>query len=338
MFQLAIVGLGPAGIFTLASLPEDLLPETLILERSCIGGDLSSQYGSVIANITKEWFIKTFKTIPKWANQSYPELDTYKDTEAPKLADICKILRRLVKPDIQKAHLHTTALSNLVQTTDGWNLVTPKETYQAKKVILCIGATPKTMDLPLPSIPLPIALSQDQLSHIVAPTDTIVVFGTSHSGTLVLRNLKNLGCTNVYAIYKGRDPFAISTNPAMGSDGLRSEGLKLAGALVANEINKSEWGSFTPTLVNYDDFSKIYRVLSKANAVIYAIGFEPRTFTYTNKTGTCGPITNDTPGIYGFGIGRPRMGKTAAGDVFVDIGFEGFIKAIQTELPGILSA
>ena len=319
MFQLAIVGLGPAGIFTLASLPEDMLPETLILERSCIGGDLSSQYGSVIANITKGNFMTIFKMIPKWANQSFGELDAYQENDAPKLADICKILRRLAKPDIQKAHLHTTALSNLVQAADGWNLVTPKETYQAKQVILCLGATPKTMDLPLPSIPLPIALSQDQLSHVVAPTDIIVVFGTSHSGTLILNNLKHLGCQNVYAVYRGKTPV--------------QEGLKLAAAAIAHEIQNNQWGDLTPTFINYDDFSKIYRVLSKANAVIYAIGFEPRTFTYTNKDGTCVPLTNETSGVYGFGIGRPRPSVGTDG-----IGFEEFIKAIQAELPGILSA
>jgi thioredoxin reductase len=257
--------------------------------------------------------------IPKWVNQSFSELDAYQDNDAPKLADICKILRRLAKPDIQKAHLHTTALSNLVQTTDGWNLVTPKETYQAKKVILCLGATPKTMDLPLPSIPLPIALSQDQLTHVVAPTDTIVVFGTSHSGTLILNNLKQLNCENVYAVYRGKTPV--------------QEGLKLAAAAIAQEIQNNVWGQLTPTFINYDDFSKIYRILSKANAVIYAIGFEPRTFTYTNKTGTCVPLNNDTPGVYGFGIGRPRASIGTDG-----IGFEEFIKAIQAELPHILSA
>ena len=319
MFQLAIVGLGPAGIFTLASLPEDILPETLILERSCIGGDLSSQYGSVIANITKTHFITIFKMFPKWANQTFPELDAYEINDAPKLADICKILRRLAKPDIQKAHLHTTALSNLVQTTDGWNLLTPKETYHAKQVILCLGATPKTMDLPLPSIPLPIALAQDQLTHVVAPTDIIVVFGTSHSGTLILNNLKQLGCRNVYAVYRGKTPV--------------QEGLKLAASAIAQEIQNKQWGDLTPTFINYDDFSKIYRILSKANAVIYAIGFEPRSFTYTNKDGTCVPLTNDTPGVYGFGIGRPRPSVGNDG-----IGFEEFIKAIQAELPGILSA
>jgi len=331
MFQLAIVGLGPAGIFTLASLPEDLLPETLILERSCIGGDLSSQYSSVIANVTKENFIKIFKMVPKWATQSFPELDAYKDSEPPKLADICKILRRFAKPDIQKAHLHTTALSNLVQTADGWNLVTPKETYQAKKVVLCLGATPKTMDLPLPSISLPIALSQDQLAHSVTPNETVVVFGTSHSGILILKNLKQLGCQNVYAVYRGKTPFTIASDDTQ-------DGLKLAAASIAQEIQENQWGPLTPKLVNYDDFATIYRVLSKADVVIYAIGFEPRIFTYTNATGKCVPLVDTTPGVYGFGIGRPRTITTPTGGTLLDIGFEAFIKAIQAELPGILSA
>jgi len=322
MFQLAIVGLGPAGIFTLASLPEELLPETLILERSCIGGDLSSQYGGVIANITKAEFITIFAMIPKWAaNHSFPELDGYQPTEAPKLADICKILRRLVKPDIQKAHLHTTALSNLVQTDNGWNLITAKETYQAKKVILCLGATPKTMDLPLPSIPLPIALAKDQLIHSVTPTENIVVFGTSHSGTLILNNLKQIGCQNVYAVYRGKTPFTITSDTTQ-------DGLKLAAAAIAHEIQTNQWGGLTPTLINYDDFATVYRILSKAHVVIYAIGFEPRTFTYTNNKGICTPLADSTPGIYRFGIGR----MTAS------IGFETFIKMIQAELPDILSA
>ena len=73
--------------------------------------------------------------IPKWANQSFVELDAYQDNDAPKLADVCKILRRLAKPDIQKAHLHTTALSNLVEIDNGWKLVTPKETYEGYRAM-----------------------------------------------------------------------------------------------------------------------------------------------------------------------------------------------------------
>jgi hypothetical protein len=71
---------------------------------------------------------------------------------------------------------------------------------------------------------------------------------------------------------------------------------------------------------------------------IYAIGFEPRIFTYTNATGKCVPLVDSTPGVYGFGIGRPRTITTPTGGTLLDVGFEAFIKAIQAELPGILSA
>ena len=331
MFRLAIVGMGPAGIFTLASLPEDVLSETLVLERSCIGGDLLSQYSTVVSNICKGWYIKTLKAIPKWMDQSFQELDGYKDNELPKIGDVCKMLRRLIMPDIHRANFHKTSLSNIVQTDDGWNLVTPKGAYQAKKVILCLGATPKTIDLPLTSIPLSIALSQEQIARSISPSDTVVVFGISQSGLLVLKNLKNIGCTSVYAIYKGDRSYTTATNEGIG------EGLATPGALVSQEINRSWWGPLAPKLISYDDFDRINIVLNKADVVIYAIGFEPRTFTYTHKTGTCHPITNDTPGIYGFGIGRPRIGRTPIGEIFEDIGFEGFVKAIQAELPGILS-
>jgi len=329
MFQLAIIGLGPAGIFTLAHVPENLLPETLILEKSSIGGDLSSHYSGVIANITKMEFIRIFKTVPKWANESFPEFDGYQDNDAPKLADTCKILRRLARPDIRKAHLHTAALMHLLQGDGCWKLVTAKEQYEAKRVILCLGATPKTMDLPLPTIPLHVALSESELAHSVSPNDTIVVFGTAHSGTLILKSLKNLGCKNVCAVYRGAKPFNFAADTVGG--------LKLAGAAVAQEITDGAWGDATPKLISYDDFASIYRVLDKASSVIYAIGFDPRTFTYTNTSGACTPITNDTPGIYGFGIGRPRIQKTPTGESYTDIGFEAFIKAIQAELPVILA-
>jgi len=326
MFPLAIVGLGPAGIFTVASLPDDILSKTLLLEKSCVGGDLYSYYSEVTANIHKAWFIKTFLSIPKWADQTFPELDTYTDAEKPKLADICKILRRLAEPDIQKAHFQNTALAHLIEIEGGWSLVTTKGAmFQAKQVILCLGATPKTMDLPIRSIPLSIALSQ-KLAHSVSPTDKIVVFGISHSGIIVIKNLKNLGCTNVHVIYKGKDPFIVETY----------NGVPLSGSYIFHMIDKKEWGLLTPTFINYDDSEAIHGVLQNADAVIYAIGFEPRVFTYTNKAGDCLPVTNDTSGIYGFGIGRPRMGKTIVGEVFVDIGFEGFIKAIHAELPAIL--
>jgi len=301
-YQIAIVGLGPAGIFTLASLPESLLPHTLVIEQGCIGGDIASIYNQVIANITKAEVIQTLKII--WPSTTFPELDSYLDQQPPPLALIGKILLRLIKPYLQKTHFHTCELTTLTTTPDQcWNLQTTAGAFEAQKVVLCIGAKPKTLNLPAPTIPLSIAFTP-QLTHFINPTEPVVVFGTSHSGVLVLKALQTLGCSQVYAVYKGLEPFRIAPTP-------QDEGLKQDAAAIAKEIQQKAWGPHTPTLLNYTDFATLYRLINKAQAVIYAIGFEPRSVPFLSE----GPH----PNLY-------KIGYCSLGP---DIGFSGFIRQAQ---------
>ena len=307
-YELAIIGLGPAGIFTLASLPESILSTTIVIEKACIGGDIATQYGAVVANITKAEIIQTFRTIPRWANTTYPELDAYQDNQAPPLALVGKILRRFIMPDLQKAHLHTCELTALTTTpTQRWQLETTAGMFEAQTIVLCMGAKPKTLNLPAPTIPLSVAFTS-QLAHFVNPDDSthpIVVFGTSHSGVLVLKELYTLGCRQVYAVYKGTEPFRIADAP-------QAEGLKQDAAMIAKEIQQKAWGINTPTLLSYNDFSTLYRLIHKAQAVIYAIGFEPRSI----------PLPEQTPNLFQIGYCKPNLS-------WVDIGFAGFIRQAQ---------
>ena len=306
MFKLAIVGLGPAGIFTLASLPESILSEVLLIEKGCICGDLATQYGSVIANISKSEIISTFTSIPRWSLATFPELDKYQNTESPPLSVVCEILRKLSRPDIEKAHLHTCVCKGLEHAPQGgWMLQTSAGTFMAKKVILCLGGTPKTLDLPVPSIPLSVAIGS-QLTNFISPADTIVVFGTSHSGTLILKNLKMLGCTSVYAVHKGPPKF--------------KDGLKQEAANIVVEIQAGAWGPYTPTFIEYSDFAALYRIVKKAHAVIYAIGFEPRTIPGP----LWGPTGSTGPTLYRFGADMPAAGFTK------------FIQEITAALPSLL--
>ena len=122
--QIAIIGLGPAGIFTLAALPESSLPTTLVIERGCIGGDIAGHYGSVLANVSKADIVKTLRTLPKWAEATFPELDSYHDAQSPPLAIVGKILRRLIVPDLQKVQFHTCELKTLTNNAGAWHLTT----------------------------------------------------------------------------------------------------------------------------------------------------------------------------------------------------------------------
>ena len=329
-FQIAIVGLGPAGIFALASLPLEQLHRTIVFEPNCIGGDLFALYGEIKANIPKLDIVTAFRTIPRWKEKPLTFLQSYSDTDCPLLSDVCNQIREWILPDIELAHFHTQRISKFTECAQGWKMETDHgETFETEKLILCIGAKPKTMNLPKQHVPLQHALSISQLRQHVRTTEKVVVFGTAHSGTLILKNLHDIGCKDVYAIYRGKTPFMYARDGVLG--GIKQESANIADAIPT-------WTD-TPTFLSYDDFSKLFRIVQDADTVIYSFGFEPCRIQYKDETGTNQVFVHTpsnaqfehTRNVWGFGIGFPSLANGRA-----DIGFKGFIGAIQSALPSIL--
>lgn len=339
MYKMAILGLGPAGILALASLPYDLLPDTLVLEPNCVGGDLAAYYGGVVANIPKATIVAAFQHIERWRDIPFTYLAKYADTDCPRLADVCMQMRHLIQPDIARTHFHTQRMKYLRQGEDNtWCIETETHQWKAQKVLLCTGAKPSTLNLPIASVPLSVALSKEQLALHVDPSARIVVFGTAHSGTLVLQNLYSAGCKHVHAVYRGAQPFRYAR------DGY-TEGIKQESARIADAITSGAWGAFTPTFVNYADFATMYRAVAEASLAIYATGFTPTMLSYRDKEDKeqClkhRATTAEFEGLanlWGFGIGYPGVYE-ANNTTYPDVGFGGFISAIQAALPRILAA
>jgi hypothetical protein len=328
VFTHAVVGLGPAGIFTLACIPKQYLATTVVIESQAVGGTLAAHYGAVLANIPKSVILDALRKIPNWT--SFPLLEKYRGDECPLLADVCRQIRTLIVEDLTYVTFHTKRMTALQISPAGWRITMEGDVLEAQKVFLCIGATPKTLDLPVPHIPLHVALNRPLLQQYVSPTDSIVVFGTSHSGTLILKHLKDIGCAKVTALYKGKIPFRFAR------DG-DTEGIKQESATIADEILAGAWGSNTPQLVSCDDFATAYRAVAKATHVIYAVGFEKPAIRYKTIGGEerClkfRPATNDFEDVkhlWGFGIGFPSMYTGTNGNQYPDVGFGGFIDAIK---------
>ena len=339
MITNAIIGFGPAGMLTLACFPQSWLHNTVVFEPASLGGALTTQYGNVVANISKSQILNAFRQIPDYAESDFPLLATYADEACPKLSDVIKQMRSLIAPRLSQITLRTKKVTAIKGKgypvgANGWQLTLGSESIHVSRVFLCTGAEPKTLDLPVPHIPLQIALNPTMLEQTLYPTDRIVVFGTAHSGTLVLKNLKNLGCSNVTAIYKGKTPFRYAR------DG-DTEGIKQESAMIADEIQARAWETLTPTLLNYDDFASTYRAIHSATSVIYATGFKtPEQHYMTDADATpqplrFRPITKDfeaTTNIWGFGIGYPGQYTAPNGNVYSDVGFGGFIDAIKSVL------
>lgn len=337
VYCITIVGLGAAGILALAQIPTERLSEVLVIEGNCIGGDLSSLYSGIFANITKQMVETAFRNVPRWSSLAFPYLKAYKDNDCPKLGDVCRQMVALIRDDLQRVECRTATVSSLTDNGETWSIQTTAGIFQSKKVLLCIGGVPKVLDIPRPSIPLHVALSKDCLANHVTPADNVVVFGTSHSGTLILRNLKDIGVRNTTGVYVGKVPFVFAR------DG-HADGIKQESATIADEILAKTWGDLTPTLMNYEDFGAMFRRTTQASHVIYAHGLQRRQLSCYDKEAK--PIvlkhnpTNATfdgyeTRLWGFGLAYPST-KENNGIVYPDIGFAGFITAIAASLPVIL--
>lgn len=331
--MLGIVGAGPAGCFFLACLPPEQLQNVRVFERACVGGDLCRYYGEVVANLTRAEMSKAFRAVPQWSQVALPILDKYAEDECPRLADVCFQLRLLMKPILAQVKFHAEDVLEVRHIVGGWAIKTPTATFEFQQVVLCTGATPRVLHYPKPHIPLEMALTPSLLSTYLQGGEHIVVFGTSHSGTLILRNLRRIGC-KATAVYHGETPFRWARNHD-------PEGLKQESAVIADEIVAGTWGSLTPTLLSTSSSVELVRAVMDADYLIYATGFvgrHPRILGFDGRdVETFDPTTAlIAPGIWGFGIAYPSLYEKPRGGQAPDIGFMGFVSHILKCIPSIM--
>jgi threonine dehydrogenase-like Zn-dependent dehydrogenase len=328
MYKIAIIGLGIAGLLLLAHLNA---PDVLVIERGAIGGALATEYGHIVANIPAATLLQSFRRIP--GVRDVPYLESYAPDACPILSDLVKQIKAVATPALNTATYRSTEVKHVQQIAGGWRITCTDGMWEAQKVVLCTGASPVTMDLPIPHIPLPVALSPT-LSSLVEGSTKVVVFGTAHSGTLVLKALKDRGVKHVTAVHKGAKPFRFAR------DG-DTEGIKQESAVIADAILAKTWDP-APAFVSTDDVGGLHRALRTADAVIYSIGFRTHlSFPLLNLEGQTIPTgmvaSGSIPTLFGFGIGFPSKYTAPNGNQYPDVGVAGFLDAITAALPALLS-
>jgi len=317
-YKYCIVGFGIAGqILILELLKAGISKKDIILcDETFLGGDLILKYGSVLSNT------------PWWKTKQALEVYTTDIPEHP--LDACTPVCEIVKACLQVALKAAEGVDKLTTTVlslePGWTLKHTFGVLTAEKVFLTIGASEKNIDISLPKIPLHIALNKEQLVNFICPEDKITVFGTSHSGTIILDNLNQLS-TPTTAIYKGQSPFVFQSETYGG--------LKEASEGHAKAILN---GLYTnTTLIPWSDPLSVYKTLSKSTKIICATGFEPRTTfgkLYTEYDPSTA-ILKAGSNIYGFGIAYPGI-TTLDGVIYQDVSVLSFQAQIQRCLPAII--
>lgn len=331
-YQHAVIGFGIAGQLLVCELIQrGIQPNTIvILDKTGLGGALATDYSQVISN-TPWW--KTRQALLVYLPYSAKVIEElnvkYKENECMPLGDIAKACLQTALEAGKGCESIITTVSDMNHNEEGgWAIHHAFGSIDAKRVYLTHGANEKKMDIPFPQIPLTIALDKTLLSRVVTQTDTVVVIGLSHSGTICLDHLHALGIQTI-AIYNTPKPFLFAR------DG-NYDGIKEGSERIADAILRGEHSS-TTQFISYGDSFKIHRALQKVTKCIQCIGFEANPIgihrlSYTHQTA----VVDGAPNRFGYGIAFPGM-TDQNGKLYADVSVLSFQEQIRRTLPQILS-
>lgn len=329
-YKVCIIGSGVTGLLLLLLLQQR---GTIPLHQICIvdpqfdGGDLLRSWPSIHSNT--RWRQTTAAIQEFLPSLQLPVWATTLDPEAPTpVGTIATLLRELALPALGRVQrIQGHVVSAAWATSPGAWTVTIRAaesiTLEAEHIAFCHGAVPKSLGLPCCTLPLSVALDQSRLQQIVKPEHRVTVFGTAHSGILVLKHLMACGGPpRVTAFHRGAAPFQFARDGAY-------DGLKLESAAFADEVLAGQHP--TIRLRSTNDIGALIRETVAADWVIVAIGFEPNdtiTLTvdgrpasltaYNSKTGAL----LEAPNAFGFGIAYPSQ---APDGIHVDVGVAPFL-------------
>lgn len=329
-YDLTIVGAGMAGLIALGMLPESTKAWRIcVVDPSFSGGDLAVKWAPIRSNTTAKQIRDALRAVPKFTVPCGLAIDKYTDAEYVPLHVIATDVQRIAAAALSATDCITDFVTS-IKSQDGdypWSVVFRHKhaPIQTKRVFLCTGGEPNSLDIARPTIPLEIAFDVARLPRYVSPGDVVTVFGAAHSGALIAHNLHTMG-TRVFLVHRrpaGSQPFSYARDGAY-------EGVKADAAVVCDDIMSGKYPGLT--LVSYSDGAAVANAVIRSKYVVYAVGFGPRLGiqiageekrSYNPQTGAIDGVTN----IWGFGIAYPSSSEFE-GRTYFDVGIPSFVEHI----------
>lgn len=324
-----VVGFGIAGqVLVLELLTKGIHPQSiLICDETFLGGDLVTTYSTVLSNTPWSKIRPCFEAYPQWSQEAIQLGDSkLQPSDCMPVGFLASLLHLTAK----QATAHCKKIKTRVHTTNYdnelWTINHATGSLTAKTLFLAQGGIPKEHDLAAPTIPLETAFSKERLATFMRPPQKVVLFGTAHSGTLILQNLHDLGISTT-AIYKGSTPFLFARDGHYGGVKEASEGI--ANAILAGQFP-------TVSLIPWSNPLQVHKALVDASYVIYAHGFHTRPLANATEYNPDTAALSIGPRAFGFGLAYPGV-TVLDGHTYVDVSLPSFQQQIQRCLPGILS-
>lgn len=334
VFQLAIVGTGGAGLLALLSIcrTQKIRPcDIVLIDPYHDGGDLQRKWSTVVSNTTWEQMLNVIEQKGFHRDHLPEPWKSINPTHPTQLKHTIQLLRYCTKELVQECEIVFGLCIGLQQISEKDAVQVnvhdnqgQYETYHALRVILTIGSEPRQDTYPISTIPLHAALDVKILANYIDQGCKVMVLGTAHSGTLVIRNLFNLGAS-VGAFYRTKQPFLFARDGEY--DGVKQDSEKIADDILANKYSPQV------SLYPITNTAQLVRWSKKAHWIIYATGFERRKFpiplTYDGATGKVDGFTH----VWGFGIAFPNR---APDGIHWDVSLPAFASHIDAQIPKLL--
>lgn len=363
VYRAAVIGAGPAGLACVGNLLDRLKMSVndriLWIDPRFSAGRLEN-YPQVPSNTKVCLFTRfaeaceSFKCAESKTYKSLVEdFDPQRGCQLKWAAELCKELTAGIKGQVDTFQGQVDAIEHSV---DGfWNVKILDQSFKAKLIFLATGSRPK--DAPPPgdaTIHLDDALNPQILESKYAETDTISVYGSSHSAMLVLKNLLDSpkSPARIINIYRQEARFAEFPDPLNCPDkilhdntGLKGETAEWARTwvyLTAEELEKKFGGKLIRVKVTTGGGDGV----KAADKSIFAIGYERNplpAIIYSSSSTPLDPSSLDcTPsgqlktadipaieGLFGFGIAFPERVVDLDGTGEAAVGLWKFMRHIK---------
>jgi hypothetical protein len=333
LYKIAIVGTGGAGLLALLLLLKSKqckASEIVLIDPYHDGGDLQRKWWHVTSNTRWGQMLSITESLG-YPRDSLPDPWKALDPNLPtQLQHYIQLLRWIIKSNGNDCECIVGHCSDIEEFSQGVRLsirmpTGAHDTVEAKACLVCTGAEAKRDSFPIPVLPLEVALNRDLLRGYASPASKVVLVGTAHSGTLVMKNLNDLNVEHA-VFYRGSAPFSFARDGHY--DGIKQESEAIADAVLNGQYTQTHLFPLTNT-------AQLLRWSRKADWIVYAIGFERRPLgtikEYDGKTGKCHGFTR----VWGFGIGYPNQ---APDGQHWDVSLPSFFAHIQQQIPQIVES
>lgn len=337
-YKWAVLGAGPAGIAVVGNLLDYHEHSIVWIDSDFSGGELGKWYYNVPSNSLVKTFIDYFQACESF---KFKEFANRFDLAHMDLKSEC-LLGDVVKPLIYcTAQLRTQIDSihnyciEIEKNSKYWILtLATGEKISVANLVLATGCHPKVFNLTQNCfiIPLHIALDPVKLASMVNDSDTVAVFGNSHSGMLVVQNLCFCKVKKILSFSKNPIRYAV---PVQNNYIYTNTGLKGSVARWAKTVYEDN----PPLFLNKVDSNQnnIEQLITPETKVIFAIGFERNIIQmkgFEKQLNEYDPYTGIIDShFFGLGIAFPEKILDLSGEWEWNVGLIKFMKYAKRVVP-----